>query len=392
MLSSPGSLFQPLRPLPRRTRPARSPAASPTRKAWPCPASPSRYRVAGRQDRRDRRRRTIHRAVSDAGPVRGSRRTAGIQAGRSQRAGSPRTSRRSAIDDGGRRRDRDDRVVARRRPSTPPARPSAPRSTARRFAICRSAAASATRSISRQASAPAAPSAVANPSIGGSQRPREPVRHRRREHHQRRLRRAGFVLDRVRLARQRHAVRLHAGSPGEDRRLRSGVRTGDRRRHQRRHQERFERAQGQRVRLRTAAQPRIAYKTVQTDRRTVQHRRVTTERCRRHGRRTGPAGTGCSSSARSIRSGRRPRSTRRRDFRSRRSATSIAIAASRNYAAKGDMAADARHRFDASFFGDPATGDNGPAAHLVAAEPDDLRLQLARVRRPQPDRPLRRRL
>ena len=46
------------------------------------------------------------------------------------------------------------------------------------------------------------------------QRPREQLRGRRREHHERRLRRARVVLDRVRVARQRPAVRLHQGSAG----------------------------------------------------------------------------------------------------------------------------------------------------------------------------------
>ena len=46
------------------------------------------------------------------------------------------------------------------------------------------------------------------------QRPREQLRRRRREHHERRLRRARVVLDRVRIARQRSAVRFHQGSAG----------------------------------------------------------------------------------------------------------------------------------------------------------------------------------
>ncbi len=78
----------------------------------------------------------------------------------------------------------------------------------------------------------------ANPSIARRQRSRQPVRHRRRQRHQPGLRRARVVLDRLRIARQRDAVRLHPGSPGEDRRLRGRVRPGDRRRRQRRHEER----------------------------------------------------------------------------------------------------------------------------------------------------------
>ena len=95
------------------------------------------------------------------------------------------------------------------------------------------------------------------PVDGRRQRPRQPVRRGRREHHQHRLRRARVLLDHLRLARQRHAVRLRQGSPGEDRRLRGRVRPGDRRRRQRRHQERHEQAAGQRLRLHPpAAAPR----------------------------------------------------------------------------------------------------------------------------------------
>ena len=57
---------------------------------------------------------------------------------------------------------------------------------------------------------------------------------------------------------------------------------------------------------------------------------------------------------------------------------------------KGHVAAVGAHRFDASFFGDPANGPLGAQRSLLAAEPDDVRLQLARIRRPQSDRSLRR--
>ena len=79
---------------------------------------------------------------------------------------------------------------------------------------------------------------TANPSMSGSERSRQPLRRGRREHHQHRVRRGRLLLDRLRLARQRHAVRLRAGSAGQDRRLRSRVRPVDGRRRQRRHQER----------------------------------------------------------------------------------------------------------------------------------------------------------
>ena len=223
------------------------------------------------------------------------------------------------------------------------------------------------------------------------ERPREPVRRGRREHHQRRLRRARVVLDRVRLARQRHAVRLHAGSAGEDRRLRGGVRTGDRRRDQRRHQERLERAQGQRLRLLTSRGPRIRLQDRAERRGNGEHRRVAAERRRAPRWAVQSCATACSSSAPSIRSGRRARSWRRRDFRSQALGSVDRDRRITNYAAKGTWQLTGAHRLDASFFGDPATGDVGPAAKLVAAEPDDGRLQRAGVRRPQPERPLRRR-
>ena len=74
----------------------------------------------------------------------------------------------------------------------------------------------------------------------GRQRPRERVRRGRHQHDQRGLRRGRVLLDRVRLARHRRAVRLPEGDPGQDRRLRRRVRRGDGRRGQRRHQERVE--------------------------------------------------------------------------------------------------------------------------------------------------------
>ena len=133
-------------------------------------------------------------------------------------------------------------IVDRRRP-----RP-APCSTASRCSSSRSAGASATRCISRPASAAADKSARPTPRVG-RQRPREQLRPRRRQHHQRRLRRARLLLDRLRVAGQRHAVRLHPGDTGQDRRLRGRVRPGHRRRRQCRHQERLEHAARQRVRL-----------------------------------------------------------------------------------------------------------------------------------------------
>ena len=50
-------------------------------------------------------------------------------------------------------------------------------------------------------------------------RARQPVRHRRRQRHEHRLRRAGLLFDDIRIARQRHAVRLRQGGSGQDWRI-----------------------------------------------------------------------------------------------------------------------------------------------------------------------------
>ena len=49
-----------------------------------------------------------------------------------------------------------------------------------------------------------------------------------------------------------------------------------------------------------------------------------------------------------------------RAFRSRASATSIACATTLTYSAKATWQLANAHRIDASFFGDPSRGDNGP--------------------------------
>ena len=91
--------------------------------------------------------------------------------------------------------------------------------------------------------------------------------------------------------------------------------------------------------------------------------------------------TGCSSSARSIRSGTRRRCTRRpglptRKPRRRRPHRGTTSPIRRR--ARGSSSG--RHRIDASFFGDPSTGDNGPQRGLRAARrPTRLVVQLART-------------
>ena len=181
------------------------------RPCW-CPAPTRSRRAAGLQGRRaeERRRapRTVHRTADLTMQVGGVAETVEVT------ASSPIVDTRSTTV--GAVLDSDD---AREHPGRP--------------ALQRCALRRARRHEQRQRG-------PVEPVDGRRQRPRQPVRRRRREHHQRRLRRARVLLDRVRLARQRHAVRLHAGSAGQDRRLRGRVRPGDRRRRQRRHQERHE--------------------------------------------------------------------------------------------------------------------------------------------------------
>ena len=63
-----------------------------------------------------------------------------------------------------------------------------------------------------------------------------------------------------------------------------------------------------------------------------------------------------------------------------------------SYSAKAHLAARRRaHRIDASFFGDPSKGDIGPQRTSALLGHRHLVVQRARVRRPQPDRALRRR-
>ena len=62
-----------------------------------------------------------------------------------------------------------------------------------------------------------------------------------------------------------------------------------------------------------------------------------------------------------------------------------------SYSSKATWQVASAHRFDVSVFGDPAEGRHGAAAHLVAAGHRHLVFQRARIRRPQPDSPLRRR-
>ena len=100
---------------------------------------------------------------------------------------------------------------------------------------------------------------------------------------------------------------------------------------------------------------------------------------------------GSSSSARSTRRGRRARSSHRTASRCRASAKSIASAALWSYSAKATWQAASAHRVDASFFGDPSNGDMGPQRTSSLLVHRHLVVQRARLRRPQPDGPLRRR-
>ena len=81
----------------------------------------------------------------------------------------------------------------------------------------------------------------------------------------------------------------------------------------------------------------------------------------------------------------------RRTSRCTRSAGSTATAASTNYAAKGPGSRRARTASTCRSSATRPRATTGRSAPSSLLEPDDLGVQLARVRRPQPDRPLRRR-
>ena len=168
----------------------------------------------------------------------------------------------------------------------------------------------------------------------------------------------GSLLDRLRLARQRDAVRLHQGSPGQDRRLRGGVRPVDRRRRQRRDQERQQRAARLGLRLRAAERPlEGTWKTFQSANgtvNTVDHGALATPASR-------PAARSCATKPVLLRrhqSGLGDAHVHRAATasRCRASATSTASGRTLSYSAKGTYQLAAAHRFDASFFGDPSQG------------------------------------
>jgi hypothetical protein len=81
------------------------------------------------------------------------------------------------------------------------------------------------------------------------QRPRQPVRRGRRQHHERRIRRDRRLHGHLRLAGHWGHYRLHPGDAGQDRGLHGGVRPGDGRGRQRHHAERQQLAPRQPVRL-----------------------------------------------------------------------------------------------------------------------------------------------
>ena len=226
------------------------------------------------------------------------------------------------------------------------------------------------------------------------------VRDRRRQRHRHRLRSRGLGIARGGQMRfsivwQRDAVRLHQGSPGQDRRLRGRVRPGDRRRRQRRHQERHATSSADRL---------FAYATA------AAAWRATGSSCRRPNGSVNtlstsrPATCGVEGGGRVIRTalfffGAIDPSWRRRDVH--RAAGLPARAASAgvdrdrrtiSYAAKATVQLNSSHRVDASFFGDPSTRPtpvrSGPQ-RCSARSPSWL--QHARLRRPPADRPLRRR-
>ena len=223
--------------------------------------------------------------------------------------GPPRTDGRRAAEDGGRRRRGnrpghrrlagrrhhidDDRRGASTRDAleVDPGRP--PRS--------------ATRCTSRPASAAAARVGRGEPVDVRRQRPREPVRRRRRERHQHRLRRARLLLDRLRLARQRarrydfvKEVQVKTGGyEAEFGQATGGVvnvvtKSGT------------NELRGSAVRLRAAdAASKAAGSSTRRPNGTVQHRRHADSATSASKAAVRSSRTGCSSSARSIRRGRR---------------------------------------------------------------------------------------
>ena len=234
----------------------------------------------------------------------------------------------------------------------------------------------------------------ANPSMSGGSRPRQPVRRRRRQHHQHRLRRGRLLLDHLRLARHRHAVRLRQGSPGQDRRLRGGVRPGDGRRRERRDQERHEPLRGSVFGYARPTGLEGEWKTVPVAERHDQHavdRRSATSASRPAVR---SSRTGCSSSARSTRRGRRGRSSRRAGLPAaqpsgevdRKRRTTVVLGARRTW----QLSNGAPHR--RLVLRRPVEGRHwARSAPRRCSVTDTSSLQRARLRRPQPDGPLRRR-
>ncbi len=230
----------------------------------------------------------------------------------------------------------------------------------------------------------------------GRERPRQPVRDRRGQREQRRVRRAGLVLDRVRLARQRHTLRLHAGSAGEDRRVRGRVRTGDRRRDQRHHQERVEQPLRQPVRLFAAAAARERLHADRIPEWHRQHRQHPRERCRRGDRRTASARPGVllrrdRSELGSAHDDRADEQERRRNVgvpaqrpRQRQPRTPGVVVRG-----EGHLAVERQQPVRRLVLRRPGQGPDGSAAQLRAAGHGHVVVQRdQQVRRPQPDRPL----
>ena len=107
-----------------------------------------------------------------------------------------------------------------------------------------------------------------------------------------------------------------------------------------------------------------------------QHRRHAAVRCR-HEAAVHRARTMCSSSAPSTRSGRRARSWRRRTSRCA-SLGDVDRNRRADLLGEGHVAGRPQHRFDASFFGDPSKGDNGPQRRRRCLRIDNVGIQRAR--------------
>ena len=147
--------------------------------------------------------------------------------------------------------------------------------------------------------------------------------------------------------------------------------------------------------FRVRAQLEADYKTVQTVNGTVNTVEPAGIGPRHRSRRPHRPRSSCSSSARSTRRGRTRTFIAPDDienFPLRAWAKSIAIGGPCRTRPRAPGSRPTRIASTSSFFGDPSKGEMGPQRTSSLTVHGHLVVQRARIRRPQPDRPLRRRL